>query len=415
MIDLIIACLIGVLCGSITGMIPGIHVNTVGAFIFASSPFLLTSYSPEILCIFLISMAISHALLEFIPSIFLGVPEEGTGLSILPGHQLVIEGRGKEAVRLAAIGGFGAIIITILLSPIFMMILPSIHSSIKPYIWILLVIIVIYMLIRLNSDLKSFLWSTLLFILSGIVGYVMLNLPISANVSLLCIFTGLFGVSTLLYSLQQKSFVPSQNRLHNFRINQSILRGIFAGGFAGTILGFLPGLGPAQGSIIAQELSGSGNHENNREGFLVAISGVNTADALFSLVMIYLIGNPRSGIAVYVNNIISDFNFDHLIFFIFTSLTAVSISLILCLKLGDRVSNSIENVNYKNLTLVIITFMSILVALFSLWYHLNLLFMILVYITTISLGLIPHYVGVNKSNLMGVLIIPAIVIYYNMF
>lgn len=414
-IDLILACVIGVLCGTITGLIPGIHVNTVGAFIFASSPFLLISYSPEILCVFLISMAISHALLEFIPSIFLGVPEEGTILSILPGHKMVIEGRGKEAVRLAAVGGFGAIIITILLLPLFIIILPPLYGSIKPYVWILLIIIVIYMFIRLNNDIKSFFWSVTLFLLSGMMGYTMLNLPISANVSLLCIFTGLFGVSTLLYSLSQSSFVPTQNKFHNFRINPNILKGIFAGGIAGTILGFLPGLGPAQGSLIAQELSGGGDSESNREGFLVAISGVNTSDTLFSLVMIYLIGNPRSGIAVYVNNFIQGFDFNHLIFFVFTALTAVSISLFLCLKLGDKVSGIIEKINYEKLTWVVIIFMSILVVVFSLWYNVNILYMIIVYITAISLGLMPHYVGVNKSNLMGVLIVPAIVIYYNMF
>ncbi|MGZ7134327.1 MAG: tripartite tricarboxylate transporter permease [Methanobacterium sp.] len=414
MIDLIIACLIGVLCGTITGLVPGIHVNTVGAFIFASSPFLLAAYSPEVLCTFLISMAISHALLEFIPSIFLGVPEEGTVLSILPGHKMVIEGRGKEAVRLAAIGGFGAIIITILLLPLFSMILPSIYGPIKPYIWILLIIIVICMLLKLNKDLKSFTWSSVLFLLSGIMGYTMLNLPISANVSLLCIFTGLFGVSTLLFSLSQKSFVPTQNRFHRFRMNSTILRGIFAGGIAGTILGFLPGLGPAQGGIIAQEITG-GDYGSNSESFLVAISGINTSDTLFSLVMIYLIGNPRSGIAVYVNNIIGGFDFIHLIYFIFTALTAVSISLFLCLKLGDMVSESVERVNYEKLSWSIVIFMSILVFVFSLWYNANLLFMIMVYITAISMGLLPHYLGVNKSNLMGVLIVPAIIIYYNMF
>ncbi|MDI6725145.1 MAG: tripartite tricarboxylate transporter permease [Methanobacterium sp.] len=398
-----------------TGLIPGIHVNTVGAFIFASSTFLLTIYSPEILCVFLISMAISHALLEFIPSIFLGVPEEGTVLSILPGHQLVLQGRGREAVRLAAIGGFGAVIITALLLPVFMMILPPVYGPIKPYIWILLIIIVIYMFIRLNKDFKSVLWSLALFLLSGIMGYTMLNTPISSNVSLLCIFTGLFGVSTLLYSLSETSFVPTQNRFHNFKISNSILRGIFAGGIAGTILGFLPGLGPAQGSIIAQELSGGGDSESNREGFLVAISGVNTSDTLFSLVLIFLIGNPRSGIAVYINNILENFDFAHLIFFVFTALTAVSLSLFLCLKLGDIVSNSIEQVNYKKLTWIVITFMSILVFGFTLYYRFNILFMIIAYITSISLGLLPHYVGVNKSNLMGVLILPAIVIYYGMF
>ena len=414
MFDLILACILGVLCGAVTGLIPGIHVNTVGAFIFASSSFLLATYSPEVLCVFLISMAISHALLEFIPSMFLGVPEEGTVLSILPGHQLILEGRGKEAVRLAAVGGFGAILITVLLLPIFIMILPGVYGQIKPYIWILLIIIVIFMFIRLNSSLKSFSWSVVLFLFSGIMGYIMLNLPVSSNVSLLCVFTGLFGVSTLVYSLQQHSFVPTQSRFHHFKINSGILKGIFAGGIAGSILGFLPGFGPAQGSLIAQELIGGGDFESNNESFITAVSGVNTADTLFSLVMIFLIGNPRSGIAVYVKNILENFDFNHLIFFVFAALTAVSISVFLCLKLGDIVSEFIERINYRKLSWIVITFMSLLVVGFSLWYHANLFFMLLVYITAIALGLLPHYLGVNKSNLMGVLIVPAIVIYFNL-
>jgi putative membrane protein len=414
MFDLILACIIGVLCGVVTGLIPGIHVNTVGAFIFASSPFLLASYSPEVLCVFLISMAISHALLEFIPSMFLGVPEESTVLSVLPGHKLLLEGRGKDAVRLAAAGGFGAILITVVLLPIFIMILPAVYGQIKPYIWILLVIITIFMFIRLNNKLKSLMWSVVLFLFSGIMGYIMLNSPVSSNVSLLCIFTGLFGVSTLIYSLQQRSFVPTQNKFHHFKINSDILRGIFAGGVAGSILGFLPGFGPAQGSLIAQELIGGGDFENNNESFITALSGVNTADTLFSLVMIFLIGNPRSGIAVYVNNILQNFDFNHLLFFVFTALTAVSISVFLCLKLGDIVSELIEKINYRKLSCFVITFMSLLVIGFALWYHANLFFMLIVYITSIALGLIPHYLGVNKSNLMGVLIVPAIVIYFNL-
>jgi putative membrane protein len=109
-------------------------------------------------------------------------------------------------------------------------------------------------------------------------------------------FSGLFGVSTLIYSISQNSVIPAQDEFHNFKINKNVLRGIFAGGIAGSILGFLPGMGPAQGSIIAQELSGGGDIGENREGFLVAMSGVNVSDALFSLIAIYLIGNPRSRI-----------------------------------------------------------------------------------------------------------------------
>ena len=68
MIELVIACFIGILIGTTTGMIPGIHVNTAGAILFASSSFLLTVVSPEFLCVLMVSMSIAHALIEFVPS-----------------------------------------------------------------------------------------------------------------------------------------------------------------------------------------------------------------------------------------------------------------------------------------------------------------------------------------------------------
>lgn len=409
--DLIIACIIGVLCGTFTGLVPGIHVNTVGAFVFASSSTMLAFLSPEVLGVFLISMAIAHALLEFIPSMFLGIPEEGTVLSVLPGHHLLLQGRGKEAIRLVALGGFGAILVTILLLPIFALILPPLYSFIKPYIWILLLLVVIYMFIRLNRDLNSIAWSMVLFLFSGIMGWVMLNSPISSGVSLLCMFTGLFGVSTLLFSLSESSVVPPQNDDHHLNVDSNILRGIFAGGIAGSILGFLPGMGPAQGSILAQEISGGGDTGENKDSFLVAMSGVNVSDTLFSLIAIYLIGNPRSGIAVYVDKMIEVFNYQHLIFYIFVSITAVSLSLFLCVKLGDMMSEYIQRLDYNRLSWMVMIFMSFLVILFTLMEHANILFVSLVYATSIALGLLPHYLGINKSNLMGVLIVPAIVIY----
>ena len=64
MIDLIVACFIGIGCGTLTGMVPGIHVNTAGAIMFASSAFLLEFISPEFLCVILVAMSITHALIE---------------------------------------------------------------------------------------------------------------------------------------------------------------------------------------------------------------------------------------------------------------------------------------------------------------------------------------------------------------
>ncbi|MBZ2164690.1 tripartite tricarboxylate transporter permease [Methanobacterium spitsbergense] len=411
MFDILLACLIGVICGAITGIIPGIHVNTVGAFIFASSTFLLESFSPTFLAVFLLSMSISHSMIDFLPSIFLGVPEEGTVLSILPGHYFMLHGRGREAIRLVTIGGFGSLIVTVILLPLFVMCLPPLYGILKPYIYIILILAVVFMIIRLNRDTYSMAWSIFLFIFSGIMGWIMLNTPISSNVSLLTMFTGLFGISTLIYSLSKNSMVPVQDILLGLKVNKKVIRGIIAGGIAGSILGFLPGMGPAQGSILAQELSGGGDMGNNREGFLVAISGVNVSDALFSLMAIYLIGNPRSGIAVFIDKMIENFDVNYLLLFVFVSLTAVAISTFFCLKLGDMLIKHINRINYSKLSKLVITFMSVLVFFFAFIEHTNLLYILLVYITSISLGLIPHYIGVNKSNLMGVLIVPAIIIY----
>jgi putative membrane protein len=108
------------------------------------------------------------------------------------------------------------------------------------------------------------------------------------------------GVSTLIYSLTQNSTVPTQNKHHNFKINKNVLRGIFAGGIAGSILGFLPGMGLLKAAFWHKNSVVAGILEN-REGFLVAMGGVNVSDALFSLIAIYLIGNPRSGIAVFID------------------------------------------------------------------------------------------------------------------
>ena len=414
MIDIIIACLLGVLCGVITGMIPGIHVNTAGAILFATSSLFLKITTVETLCTFLAAMGIAHSLIEFVPSIFLGIPDENTALSILPAHRMVIDGRGKEAIRIVALGGFGAILITILLLPLFIMILPAIYKFIQPYVWIILVVGSIYMIFRLGHGFKNWFYSTLIFLESGILGWTMLQTPMSSNLSLMCLFTGLFGISTMIFSLNESSIIPIQDSRINFKLTSPILKGMLAGGLTGVILGFLPGFGPAQGSIIAQELTGAG-YEDNTESFLTAMSGVNSSDTLFSLVAFYLIGNPRSGIAVYITQFLQEFSIYHLLFFVFVSLTSVSISMILCIKLGDIFSDFIQKINYKKLTKIIIIFMLVLLLIFSIIENAPIFYMILALITSVALGLIPHYLGVSKSHLMGVLIVPAIVIYCGMF
>ena len=416
MIELVIACFIGILIGTTTGMIPGIHVNTAGAIIFASSGFLLGFLSPEFLCVMLVSMSIAHALIEFIPSMLLGVPQEGTATSILPGHRMVLEGRSKEVIRIVSVGGFGAILVTILMLPIFSIALPILHDLTKPYTWIILLSASIYLTHKLTANFRDFLWSLLLFVLSGILGWILFQTPISSGVTLMCTFSGLFGISTILFSLNDASTIPHQNPFYDLNIDFNKFKSIFAGGITGAILGFLPGFGPAQGTVIAQAVSGASDvNDDDTVNFLLATSGLNISDCLFSLIAIYIIGNPRSGIAVYMSYLLFEMGLNHLIIFIFASLLAVSVSLVLSLKLGDSFSRLMGGVDYRKLSIGVIILQVVILYIFIFYYQAPVFYMTLALITSTAMGMLPHYIGVGKSHLMGILIIPAIVIYMQMF
>ena len=412
MVELVIACFIG----TTTGMIPGIHVNTAGAILFASSNFLLTQVSPEFLCVLMVSMSIAHALIEFVPSMLLGVPQEGTATSILPGHRMVLQGRSKEVIRIVSVGGFGAIIVTILMLPIFSILLPFLHDVSKPFTWAILLVASIYLTYSLTSNFRDFLWSSLLFVLSGILGWSIFQSPISSGVTLMCVFSGLFGISTILFSLNDSSTIPHQNPFYELNIDYNKFKSIFAGGITGAILGFLPGFGPTQGTVIAQAVSGTDDsNDDDTVNFLLATSGLNISDCMFSLIAIYIIGNPRSGIAVYMSYLISEMSINHLLIFIFASLLAVSVSLVLSLRLGDSFSRLMGGVDYKKLSIGVVLLQIVILYIFIFYYKAPPLYMTLALITSTAMGMLPHYIGVGKSHLMGVLIIPAIVIYMQMF
>jgi putative membrane protein len=416
MIELVIACFIGILIGTTTGMIPGIHVNTAGAILFASSSFLLTVLSPEFICVIMVSMSIAHALIEFVPSMLLGVPQEGTATSILPGHRMVLQGRSKEVIRIVSVGGFGAILVTIMMLPIFAIALPILHDLTKPFTWVILLVASLYLTYNLTANNRDFIWALLLFVLSGILGWIIFQTPISSGITLMCTFSGLFGISTILFSLNDSSTIPHQNPFYELDIDYNKFKSIFAGGITGAILGFLPGFGPAQGTVIAQAVSGvDDNDDDDTVNFLLATSGLNISDCLFSLIAIYIIGNPRSGIAVYMSYLIFEMSLNHLAIFIFASLIAVSVSLVLCLKLGDSFSRLMSGVDYRKLSIGVILLQIVILYLFVFYYKAPVGYMTLALITSTAMGMLPHYLGIGKSHLMGVLIIPAIVIYMQMF
>ncbi|MHC1585691.1 MAG: tripartite tricarboxylate transporter permease, partial [Candidatus Syntropharchaeia archaeon] len=113
---LLLSVLIGFSLGIVSGLIPGIHTNNFALLLVASSPFFISyGFTPLHIAIIILSNAIAHTFLDIIPSVFLGAPDADTSLAVLPGHRLLMEGRGIEAIRLSALGSASAIILSLVL------------------------------------------------------------------------------------------------------------------------------------------------------------------------------------------------------------------------------------------------------------------------------------------------------------
>ena len=63
---------------------------------------------------------------------------------MLPGHALLMEGRGEEAVRLSAIGSAGAVIVSLLMVLPMAFFFKNIYVLVNDYVgWILVLIVII--------------------------------------------------------------------------------------------------------------------------------------------------------------------------------------------------------------------------------------------------------------------------------
>ena len=409
MIEIFLAIILGIIFGTISGITPGLHVNTIGIIIFSFSDKLLNNNSPLSLCTFFITIAICHAMIEFLPSLLIGVPTEDTILSIQPSHRLLFEGRGYETIRLTSVGGYGSIILLIILMPVLMIFLPAMYNFLKEYIAFLLIITMVLILYFYNKNNTQRLISALIFLVSGILGIFVLNSNLGSNLGLLTLLSGLFSISNLIISVNEEPKIPPQKDDKTILIDKGFKKSVLAGSLSGCILGLLPGFGPAQGTIIAQALTLNKNIKP--EDFIVTNSGINVSDTLFSLIAIYLINNPRSAISMYINYIIPKITLNHVIFFIFVSLVSVSIACVLSIKLGDYLLTHITKLNYKKLNISIILLITMIIIVYTILTGGCLWYVILCYITSIALGILPNILNLNKSNLMGILIIPAIVTY----
>jgi len=382
----------GIALGILTGLLPGLHPNTVFVLVLSLAVF-FAGFPVIYTLVFIIALSVSNVFLDFIPSILFGAPDPDNCLSVLPGHQMLMDGRGYEAVFLSTIGGLGAMILTILTLPILLFAIPGIYSHIHPIIHILLIVVVGWMVWTEQGTKK--IWALTVFLLAGIFGTITLN-TLPSNLSLFPALTGLFGFSGLIVSFYGKSKLPEQKKTAHIQIRA--IKGTVLGWLAGMIAGLLPGIGSSQAGIVASQ-----TFRAKTKDFLTALGGINAANIIFTLVAFYTLGKTRSGAVSAIAQLTPSLSISELTLLMVVAMATTLVSVILTLKIAGLVITRIHSVSYRKINLSIIAFLLAAIVLFT-----GPLGLMISFSGTL-LGIAAIKLGIKRSHMMGFLILPTII------
>ncbi|MBU1111685.1 MAG: tripartite tricarboxylate transporter permease [archaeon] len=392
-LEIVLAMALGVLSGIFTGLIPGIHVNLISVLVISFSTLLLGWFSPLVLSIYILSLAITHSFLDSLPSIYLGAPDEAQALSVLPGHKLLQRGEGHNAIVCTVIGSFGALLMGLGLFPVFILGMGIIYPLIKAGIGYILIVVVAILIYR---DKGKRLQSLYLFLISGVLGILVFSIP-NMNQPLFPMLSGLFGFSIMLVSLVQKAVIPKQDFSIPLKLEaKGALKAVTAASSVGFVAAFLPGFGNSQAAILASSII----KDAKEETFLTLVGGINTANMLISIGTAYALSKSRNGAILAIRQLLDNIDFTNMILFLLIAVIVGGIASVLAVVLSKVFSKFVSKVSYVKIILSIIVFVTVLTFIFDGFIGLIIL------ITATAIGLTASYLGVGKNHLMGSLILP---------
>jgi putative membrane protein len=438
----ILFCVLGVLTGIATGLLPGLHVNNIALILLSLSGAIVAGFSflfeygisegfiLVLICVYIISTSISHTFHDVIPSTFLGAPDEDMALSVLPAHSLLLKGKGYEAVALSAMGSYGAILFCfLLLYPIRFIIGDPyfFYETLREIMLFVLIAISLLMITTEKAKIDEFgkkgitpsvmgmLFATFVFFLSGFFGIVIFDVPVDSPIGLSSpvlfpALAGLFGTPTLLTSLMTKPVIPKQiieTPVLDRKTKNSSSLSVITGSLGGILVSIIPGITSATGTVLAMNARG----ESSKRQTIVTLSAVNTACAFFVVVVMFVILRSRSGATLAAMELMSVPEWTailmptNLAYLLIALLLGGTLSYFLTLKVGKIFARHFANVPYAFIVKLTIAMIVILVFLFTG------IIGILILIVATLIGLLPVEWGVRRSHCMGILLIP-IILYF---
>jgi putative membrane protein len=386
----------GTLLGTATGLVPGLHANNV-ALVLASVAVDLPG-SRLAIAAAMLAAGVAHTFLNAIPALAIGVPDAEMTVSALPGHRLVREGRGREAIRLSVLGSSLAVVLAVPLAIPVTAAMERGYPLVMENLRVLLAVVVVGMLAMEHSR-RSRIAGGATFLLASALGWLFLDAdpaaPLSAGGVLAPLFAGLFGAPVLLEAMRGGG-VPAQGDAAICDRPRAVGATALAGTVAGAIVGYLPGISAAIAAVAVLVALPGGVSDR---GYVVATSGVDTANSIFALFALWAIGSPRTGVLVGVDRLGAPLNVPVLVACV---LLAGGLAAAATMVLGDRYLRVVGGLDHR------IVAGSVLALLVGIAFLFAGVLGVGLFVAASAIGTIPVRTGAFRVHCMGVLIGPLI-------
>ncbi|WP_277552975.1 tripartite tricarboxylate transporter permease [Halobaculum limi] len=288
----------GCLLGCCSGLVPGLHANNFALLLAGAAPTL--DAPPLPLGCAMLAAGVVHTFLDVVPALTLGVPDAAMASSALPAHQLVTEGRGREALRLSAAGSGIALCVSLPLAVGVTAGMRVAYPTLSAWPPLVLAAVAVF-LVATEATNRRRVAGAVSFALATGLGLAVLDAPtdplVTAGGVLAPLFAGLFRVPVLLQAVGGAG-VPPQADARLGVTRRELGAAAVAGAGGGAAVGYLPGVSAGVASVLA--LPATAGRDPVRE-YVVATSGANTATAVFALFAYWAFGTTRSGVLVAMN------------------------------------------------------------------------------------------------------------------
>ena len=404
---------VGVGLGTVTGLVPGLHVNSVAFVMVGVAPGLDGPAAAVAAAI--LAAGVVHTFLSIVPGLVLGVPDAATAPGVLPGHRLVLAGRGREAIRLSALGSGIALAASVAVA------LPLSRVVAAGRAWLLAALPVLLaavagLLILAEPTRRGKVGGAVCLAVATVLGLLTLDLPASGPLSpdsaasmLAPIFGGLFGAPILLDALDARGAIPPQDGTGLGLPPRGVVQAALSGVAGGTLVGYLPGVSAGVAAVLA--LGGAGGSgpagRGSDRAYVVATSGADTATAVFAVASLAVLGAPRSGVTVAVAELgggngpgATSTPGIGLAGMLLVVVFAAGLGIVLLVTVGDRYLHAVRRLPRRPLVV------AVLGLLFALAVGFAGVLGGAVFCVAAVVGLLPPRVGARRVHLMGVLIGP---------